>query len=129
MIDIDHFKIYNDTYGHMQGDRLLQELAGVLTGPSKRATDVAARWGGEEFSVLLPNTDLNGAMKIAESIRSVIEETTFRCRDGTRTSITVSIGVNTKIPAIGEIVEDFIAVADKALYDAKDAGRNRVCFC
>ena len=127
LLDVDKFKIYNDTYGHQQGDVVLQEVAKILTESAWRPSDSAARWGGEEFIVLLPYTDLKGAMDVAERIRSNIENNIIPCADGSGTNVTVSIGVNTLIPDKNDSVFDFIAQADKALYTAKEKGRNRVC--
>ena len=127
MIDVDKFKIYNDTYGHQQGDVVLQTVADTLRRKLLRSTDFAARWGGEEFAVLLPMTDECGALSIAESIRANIENISIPCLDGTFTKITVSIGLNMQIPEKGDSMDDFISKADKALYTAKETGRNRVC--
>lgn len=127
MVDIDKFKDYNDTYGHPQGDILLQAFAEVLMNTLMRKTDYAARWGGEEFIVLLPNTDLNGALTVAESVRANTEANIVPCLDGANTFVTVSVGVCTKCPTVFDSVVDFISEADKALYAAKRSGRNRVC--
>ena len=128
MIDVDKFKNYNDTYGHQQGDAVLQVVAGALTRTLKRPADLAARWGGEEFAVLLPVTDAKGAAVIAESIRNSIESAEMQCPDGTITKVTVSIGVNSRTPEKDDIIDEFISKADAALYTAKEMGRNRVCF-
>jgi len=127
MIDIDHFKRYNDTYGHPQGDALLQAIAGIFRQTLVRSTDYAARWGGEEFAVLLPGTAIDGALKIAERIRSNVEGATVPCADGSDTHVTVSIGAYSQTPASGDLTNDFVAGADKALYAAKESGRNKVC--
>jgi len=129
MLDVDKFKIYNDTYGHQQGDVVLKEVAKILTQSAWRPSDFAARWGGEEFIVLLPNTDLNGALDVAERIRRNIENTGIPCANGSITNVTISIGVNALTPAQNDSVLDFIAQADKALYTAKETGRNKVCCC
>ena len=127
MIDIDHFKRYNDTYGHPQGDVLLQTIAGIFRQTLVRSTDYAARWGGEEFAILLPGTNLDGALKIAERIRSDVENTPVACADGSDTHVTVSIGVYSQSPQHGDLTNDFVTGADKALYTAKGTGRNKVC--
>jgi len=127
MVDIDKFKIYNDTYGHLQGDRVLQAIAKTITQSLNRPGDYTVRWGGEEFVVLLPNTDLNGALTIAERIRLNISKTVIPCIDGSETKVTVSIGVNTQTPQRDSSQDVFISEADKALYKAKESGRNRVC--
>ena len=126
LIDADRFKTYNDTYGHQQGDVALQRIAGTIESSLKRSTDIAARWGGEEFIALLPNTDYEEAMRVAGSIRANTELTAIPLMSGESTSVTVSIGVNTIVPTQTSSVEGFIEDADKALYQAKDAGRNRV---
>jgi diguanylate cyclase (GGDEF)-like protein len=127
MIDVDHFKRYNDTYGHQQGDIVLQTVAKALTIPLKRGLDLAARWGGEEFVVLLPNTSAEGAMLIAERIRAEIEKTEIMSITGDATQkVTISIGVNTQIPSPDNSIVSLIAKADEALYLAKKEGRNRV---
>jgi len=127
IMDVDKFKVYNDTYGHQQGDAVLQTVAITVTQSLGRPGDFAARWGGEEFVVLLPNTDLNGALHIAEKIRMNISNVVIPCADGTDTKVTVSIGVKTQAPGQDSSRASFIAEADKALYKAKESGRNRVC--
>lgn len=127
LIDIDRFKEYNDAYGHQQGDEALQTVAEKLAESLGRASDLAARWGGEEFAVLLPNTDLTGALRVAEQLRAIIEQTPIPLVSGELTWTTVSIGVNSVLPAHDSLIEDFVAKADKALYTAKKSGRNIVC--
>jgi diguanylate cyclase (GGDEF)-like protein len=126
VIDIDRFKIYNDTYGHQQGDTVLQTLAQSFSVILKRPADFAARWGGEEFTVLLPNTNPSGAMEVAEQMRHYIENMVIVLND-TITRITLSIGVFTRMPGFSCSIDEFITNADKALYRAKNTGRNRVC--
>lgn len=129
MIDIDRFKEFNDTYGHQQGDVILKAVAGVLESTLKRPTDFTARWGGEEFAVLLPSVKSDGALKVAERIRKSIEDMTIpSINSHTSLSVTVSIGVDSAAPVIDSEISDFIERADKALYAAKEAGRNRVCY-
>jgi len=127
ILDLDHFKNYNDTYGHLQGDKALQTVAKVFTGELKRSSDLAARWGGEEFAILLPDTDLKGAVGIGEQIRKKVEELQIPLADGSTSKITVSIGVNSLTPTLNNTIEGFIHDADMALYAAKREGRNRVC--
>ena len=127
IMDVDKFKVYNDTYGHQQGDVVLQAVAVTVTQSLSRPGDFAARWGGEEFVVLMPNTDISGAVRIAEMIRQNISEKVIACADGTDTRVTVSIGVRTQSPGQNSSRDSFIAEADKALYMAKESGRNRVC--
>ena len=126
ILDVDKFKNYNDTFGHQQGDVALKTVAKTLNYSIKRTTDFIARWGGEEFVVLLPDTDTTGAARVAELLRTEIENATIACDDPRGLKVTVSIGVNTHIPKIDTSVEDFIYGADEALYKAKEAGRNRV---
>jgi diguanylate cyclase (GGDEF)-like protein len=126
MMDLDRFKSLNDTYGHQQGDVVLQTIAKVFPHSFKRPADFAARWGGEEFIVLLPNTPLAGALDVAERIRTDVENTLIPCTDGSTLRITLSIGVNSQTPTKDSLIDTFISGADKALYAAKEAGRNRV---
>ena len=124
LVDLDFFKKYNDTYGHQQGDKALKAVAASFSAALKRTYDFAARWGGEEFVILLPNTDSNGALDIAEQIRKNVEDMVIPAPSGEKTKITASIGVNTKTD---ESYNDFFQRADKALYEAKNSGRNKVC--
>ncbi len=125
MIDIDHFKNLNDTHGHLIGDRVIRFLAQVLKQHTKGG-DLAARYGGEEFVVLLPDTGLKGATVVAEKIRTAMADARLVRSDNQRPlgHITVSIGVATCQP--GEDPLELINRADQALYQAKQAGRNRV---
>jgi diguanylate cyclase (GGDEF)-like protein len=127
ILDIDHFKKYNDTYGHQQGDVILQATAKEFFKALRRPGDFAARWGGEEFVILLCNTDLNGALDIAEKVRALIEAMEIYTPGGTATSVTISIGVNFRAAGQSGTIDEFISKADTALYDAKNKGRNRVC--
>ncbi|MCP4588463.1 diguanylate cyclase [Pseudoalteromonas sp.] len=125
MIDIDHFKAVNDTYGHLTGDQTIQAAADVIKQHLKRPLDEVARYGGEEFVVLLPNTPLTGALEIAEQIRKAAEKTDIIVA-GTTIKFTLSAGVYS---AIAEDINNpslFTDYADKALYHAKQSGRNRV---
>jgi diguanylate cyclase (GGDEF)-like protein len=126
MVDLDEFKIYNDTFGHHQGDLAMQESAKVFSYYIKRGVDFAARWGGEEFAVLLPKTDSSGAMNIAEQIRQGIGKMSIPSTDARAAKITASVGVATLCPAPGSSSEKLILKADEALYQAKSSGRNRV---
>ena len=128
MIDVDHFKIYNDTHGHQQGDVALQTAADAIVASLKRSIDIAARWGGEEFAVLLPNTKLDGAVKVAEEIRANVEKASIPYGDGAEShKVTISIGVSSLVPSSENYIAKLIMLADKALYKAKDSGRNKVC--
>jgi two-component system cell cycle response regulator len=125
MIDVDHFKVYNDTYGHPQGDIVLQDLARLLQEMS-RTSDTVARYGGEEFAIILPETDSVSAQKIGQRLREKVEQHAFagkeRMPGGT---MTISIGVATHAPAGSK--DALLQAADAALYAAKREGRNRVC--
>ncbi len=123
MTDVDHFKSFNDTYGHQAGDEVLARVAGVLQA-TVREVDCAARYGGEEFSVMLPETGLQGATEVAERVRVGVAEEPFVFR-GKTVRVTLSIGVS-EFPTDGETSEALIEAADRALYQAKRKGRNRV---
>jgi diguanylate cyclase (GGDEF)-like protein len=127
MVDIDHFKAINDTYGHAAGDHVLSQLAQRLT-TAVRASDDVGRWGGEEFLVLLPESDREQAQVAAERLRSLIASAPMRIEGDITVKVTVSIGVGlSEDPASASIVLDqIIRTADDALYQAKAAGRNRV---
>jgi len=127
LLDLDNFKNYNDTYGHMQGDAMLRSVAKIFAQELKRTADFVARWGGEEFIALLANTDWNGAAEIAERIRIQVENAVIPLASGQATNTTVSIGMNSRIPAPRDSLADFVHHADKALYAAKKEGRNKVC--
>jgi diguanylate cyclase (GGDEF)-like protein len=128
MMDLDKFKLYNDTYGHVQGDILLRSASKIFKKTLTRAADFVARWGGEEFVVLLPGADEKRAAMIAENIRANIESLIVSCADGTPTGTTISIGANSIIPDSDSSADLFITQADTVLYEAKKNGRNRVCF-
>jgi len=124
MLDIDHFKSINDTYGHLVGDCVLRWLAGLIE-ESSRACDINSRYGGEEFAIILPETTGDCTYKKAESLRQLIEKSQYS-DEGVNISVTVSMGVS-------ELGKDdtkisFIERADKALYSSKSMGRNRVCY-
>ena len=129
MLDVDKFKNFNDIYGHEHGDLVLQAVAKTIMQTLKRPTDFAARWGGEEFIVLLRDTGVSGALELAERIRCNIESTQIPCTDGSTTKVTISIGIAVQetMPCSCTINE-FLSRADKALYTAKETGRNRVCL-
>jgi two-component system cell cycle response regulator len=122
--DMDHFKSVNDTYGHDAGDAVLRELADRMRG-SVRGVDLVCRFGGEEFVVILPDTDLETAGVVAERIRSRVAAEPFRLPDGRMLERTVSLGIGALRPS-GDTIETILKRADAALYDAKSAGRNRV---
>jgi len=124
MIDIDHFKKYNDAHGHIAGDILLKHLASIFTSLVTKG-DIVARYGGEEFAILLFGEKKTGAKRLAERIRKAVEESTFFLRREV-TRATVSIGVSTH-PGNGTSYEELLMLADRNLYRAKKEGRNRVC--
>jgi len=126
MMDLDNFKTLNDTYGHKQGDVALQVIARVFSDSFRRPGDFSARWGGEEFVILLPNTPVSGAIEVAEHIRSTVENTAIPCPDGSSIQTTISIGINSLTPGTESSLDKFLSNADKALYAAKQAGRNRL---
>jgi diguanylate cyclase (GGDEF)-like protein len=125
MIDVDHFKNFNDTYGHLGGDSCLKMVAQTIQQAIKRPADRCYRYGGEEFSVLLPHTDLVGSVYIAETICRAVEALDFRV-EGVRVPVNISIGVSSVIPERDTPCESLIGYADQALYQAKRNGRNRV---
>lgn len=127
MIDIDCFKAFNDTYGHQAGDECLKAVASALHQVIKRPMDLLARYGGEEFIVVLPDTGSEGALLLAEQMRQTVASLGIRHEASTAAAtITVSIGVATTLPQQSITPEALIAEADRALYRAKDEGRNRI---
>lgn len=123
MIDIDNFKVFNDTYGHLAGDQCLKSVAQEINKAVKRTGDLVARFGGEEFLVMLLNTTEEEATIVAEDIRKKIEKLRFAAGDP---AITISLGVAAVIPNDSVSADDLINAADKALYKAKKNGRNNV---
>ena len=123
MLDIDNFKVFNDTYGHLAGDEILVNVAAILE-RSVRSVDYVARYGGEEFVVVLVETTADAAAEVAERIRAVVE-TPRPGADGQPLAVTVSVGVTDSWENDGR-PEEVLARADSALYEAKNAGRNRV---
>ncbi len=122
LLDIDHFKPLNDRYGHELGDRILSDISTVITN-ALREQDFVGRWGGEEFLAVLPETDCDQAFISAERVRKAVAETIWEC-EGARLSVTISIGVSQY--GTNEDLKSVIARADKALYQGKSNGRNRV---
>jgi diguanylate cyclase (GGDEF)-like protein len=127
MIDIDHFKDLNDEHGHLSGDDVLRTVSGEIGAHARRAGDVVARFGGEEFVMLLPHTDGPTAAALAESLRAAVASMETTSHKGARLRVTISIGVST---AAGDLSQQspevLVEQADLALYSAKRAGRNRV---
>lgn len=126
MLDIDFFKRYNDTYGHVAGDQCLAEVAQVLKSCCQRKADLAVRYGGEEFAVLLPDTDIEGARVIAEQIRLSVIKKNIAHTGSPFGCVTVSLGCYSFVPNGRDSIEAFIQHADAALYQAKKTGRNTV---
>lgn len=126
MCDVDFFKLYNDTYGHLAGDICLQQVAEAIRATVNRSTDLVARYGGEEFAVILPNTNAEDAFYIAEQIRSKIKALQIpHVKSRIGEYVTLSLGVSTSVPSQQSSPEALIAAADKALYQAKEQGRDR----
>lgn len=125
MLDLDHFKQVNDTWGHENGNRVLR-LAAQVIGDSVRKIDIACRYGGEEFAVILPGTHLTKTFKVAERIRLALEQSPLEVDEGT-INITGSLGVNIYQPELRLSAEQFVHNTDQFLYQAKEQGRNRVC--
>ncbi|MEG4849524.1 diguanylate cyclase [Microcoleus sp. B5-D4] len=126
MLDVDYFKRYNDCYGHQAGDICLVKVASSAALAVKRSSDLFARYGGEEFAAILPNTDADGAIAVAESMRQAIRDLAIpHDRSDVSPIVSVSIGIATVIPSLGTSPDELVALADRALYDAKRQGRDR----
>lgn len=129
MVDIDHFKAYNDSLGHQAGDECLCKVAACVRDSLRRPADIVARYGGEEFIVLLPNTNPEGARRVADMIRDNVRKLEIlHPASATSKYITVSVGGSYCQPTEATLRKQLIAKADTALYAAKEAGRNQVCF-
>lgn len=126
MVDIDHFKSVNDTYGHRAGDQCLQTLAEILRKAARRPSDLAARYGGEEFAILLPDVNLMDATVLANMLCMHVQEQLFEAGIGRALELTVSVGVAARVPSRNARADLLVESADRALYAAKEAGRNRV---
>ena len=129
LIDVDRFKQFNDHYGHLEGDQCLRQIGQVLKTSIKRAGDVAARYGGEEMAILLPNTTIDGAKAVADRVMSALRQIGIRHKDSPTRVVTVSCGIHALVPRRGQhIPADIVQAADAALYSAKAAGRDQaVC--
>jgi diguanylate cyclase (GGDEF)-like protein len=127
MIDIDHFKAYNDLYGHGGGDRCLQQVATAIAAGVRHEGALVARYGGEEFAVILPRTEAHEAAEIAEGLRRRIESLGIaHAGNPTGTRVTISVGISTRTPPQTADFVDLMNSADQALYKAKEGGRNGV---
>ena len=126
LMDVDHFKNYNDIYGHISGDQCLRQAAETTAKVLHRPADLLARYGGEEFAVILPNTSRDGAIEVAEQIRIAVENLQIPNQGNPHGVITLSIGCATQVPQVGCDASGLLQAADNALYQAKSRGRNRV---
>ena len=128
LIDVDHFKKFNDHYGHMAGDGCLRALGRILAANAKRPADLAARYGGEEFAVLLPNTGPDGCAEVGEAIRQALHELAMlHAQNPPSRLVTASVGAATSVPSQAAMdCDTLVAAADRALYTAKDSGRDRL---
>ncbi|WP_338584993.1 PleD family two-component system response regulator [Pseudomonas sp. MAG733B] len=127
MIDVDYFKTYNDSFGHLEGDEALRKVAAAIREASARPSDLPARYGGEEFALVLPNTSQGGARLMAEKLRMTVEALKIpHISPAEGASLTISIGLSTITPQTGSNCRELISAADKGLYLAKNNGRNQV---
>jgi diguanylate cyclase (GGDEF)-like protein len=126
MIDVDHFKLFNDRYGHVEGDACLRRVGKLLMSVAGRPGDLPARYGGEEFAVLLPGASLAGARIVAERLRRAVEELYITNADAPLGQVSVSIGLASMVPNLGDRAQSLIEAADVGLYAAKRGGRNAV---
>jgi diguanylate cyclase (GGDEF)-like protein len=127
LLDVDHFKAFNDTYGHVAGDQCLRRIAKLLESRLNRSSDLAARYGGEEFAGILPDTDSAGAVRLAELIRGDVESLQIPHKTSSTTDhVTVCMGVVTLVCPGSRTPTDMVTIADQCLYRAKSEGRNRV---
>ena len=126
LCDADHFKAFNDNYGHLEGDDCLKSIAAALKSVCKRPADLAARYGGEEFAIVLPDTSQENALLMAEKLRAAVERVAVKHEHSSAAQVvTMSLGVCTLLPEPGDTSDVFLQNADQALYRAKQAGRNR----
>ncbi|MBR9884920.1 MAG: sensor domain-containing diguanylate cyclase, partial [Oceanospirillales bacterium] len=127
MLDVDHFKAYNDNYGHQSGDDCLVAVAQAIREQLQRPADMVARYGGEEFMLILPDTDINGAVQVAEKVRGAVEACAILHEHSSAANVvTLSVGAATEVPGRDSSTSHLVRQADNALYRAKGEGRNRV---
>jgi diguanylate cyclase (GGDEF)-like protein len=127
IIDVDHFKAYNDAFGHVAGDDCLRAIGAMLLNNAARARDLVARIGGEEMAVIMPEVDLAGALVVAERMRSAVHGAAIAQGPlATHPVVTISVGVTATRDPANTVIDDLVRSADRALYRAKDMGRNRV---
>jgi diguanylate cyclase (GGDEF)-like protein len=126
MIDIDHFKLFNDRYGHVRGDACLRAVGETLSQVSLEQAALVARYGGEEFALLLPGLELNRAAALAEEARRTIEDLLITHAEAPCGLVTISIGVESLVPQADQPAAELVEAADRALYAAKRRGRNTV---
>jgi diguanylate cyclase (GGDEF)-like protein len=129
IIDVDHFKTYNDAFGHMAGDSALAALGVCLKAHQRGPRDLAARYGGEEFALILPSTDRNRALEIAEAVRQSVLDLSISHPQSDTDYLSISVGVATLVPAQGQPMAELVAQADAGLYESKNTGRNRSTVC
>lgn len=128
MLDIDYFKQFNDIYGHVAGDQCLQQLGRLLQGMASRPGDLMARYGGEELAIILPDTNLEGAITFAERVLEGIRQLKIAHTGSPLGIITASIGATAKVPhPHNDTPLSLVSIADRALYTAKKGGKNQVC--
>ena len=126
LCDIDYFKRYNDAYGHPAGDRCLQQVAQIIFQAAQRQADVVSRYGGEEFAILMPNTYRVGAEAVAQRIQTLLANQSIdHLQNPLKSQVTVSLGIATVVPVLAQSAQTLVAAADRALYQAKSAGRDR----
>lgn len=129
LCDIDYFKSFNDTYGHLRGDECLSDVARAISLAVRRSSDLVARYGGEEFAIVMPNTDLEGGMLVAQAIQEQVRNLQIEHTGSSIGSyVSVSIGISTLVPTQGIAPEALIEQSDRNLYSAKQQGRNQIAF-
>ncbi|MGA9379101.1 MAG: diguanylate cyclase, partial [Phormidium sp.] len=127
LCDVDFFKLYNDTYGHLAGDSCLKQIAQTISDTLKRPADLVARYGGEEFAIILPNTCIEGAIHVAELVQQNIKKLQIvHSQSSACEFVTLSMGVSCVIPQLNLAPNQLIDITDEALYAAKAQGRNRL---